>query len=135
MQTFSLWADDLEQLQEQIQGYDWQVDSPYLIQLFSAQSASVTEAYARALRMKLPRAEIIGHSTRHMIHAGEILHHGCLIVISQFTHTQLTSAVQPYSGFARSRQLRFSSCAQSQPGQLRCGQFCRASAAGRLSNL
>lgn len=34
MQTFSLWADDLEQLQEQIQGYDWQVDSPYLIQLF-----------------------------------------------------------------------------------------------------
>ncbi|EJK2116229.1 EAL domain-containing protein [Vibrio navarrensis] len=98
MQTFSLWADDLEQLQEQIQGYDWQVDSPYLIQLFSAQSASVTEAYARSLRMKLPRAEIIGHSTRNMIHAGEILHHGCLIVISQFTHTQLTSAVQPYSG-------------------------------------
>ncbi|KJR16036.1 hypothetical protein UF06_22560, partial [Vibrio sp. S234-5] len=97
MQTVSLWADDREQLQERIQSYDWQVDSPYVTQLLSAQSASVAEAYARSVRMKLQLAEIIGNSTRHMINTGEILNHGCLIVISQFTHTQLTSAVQPYS--------------------------------------
>lgn len=100
MQTFSFWVEDLTQLQAMTSDYRWDAHNTYLVQIFSTQTASITQGYARHLLAHLPNVDIIGHSTQHTIYGGEILTGGCLVVIAEFCHTTLTSAVVSYSGSA-----------------------------------
>ena len=92
MHTYSTLVSDDQQLITFLKQFSKHSGGSYLIQVLSSQTEKVATGYASLLSAHFPESEIIGHSTRHVIFEGQIHDNSSLIAISQFKHTQLSSA-------------------------------------------
>ncbi|MEL0610880.1 bifunctional diguanylate cyclase/phosphodiesterase [Vibrio echinoideorum] len=98
MQTFTFLANTEELFKSQFDQREWCDNKQYLIQLFSAQSSDVARGIASIALKRLNSVTLIGQSARHVI-CDNCLESACtLIIISEFNETQLSTAVQPFSG-------------------------------------
>ncbi|WP_281630799.1 EAL domain-containing protein [Vibrio sp. St2] len=98
MHTYSALIRDEQQLTRFLGSLSDDASQSVLIQLLSSQDERQIRSYAQLIEERLPEAKIIGHSTRHVIHQGDIHHHSTLIAVSVFCCTQLSAAHVPLQG-------------------------------------
>lgn len=75
--------------------------SSFLIQVLSTDSEQVVCQYADQILDYLPYGHIIGHSTRHTIYDGQVVHRGTLVTVSGFQHATINSTCVPITGNAQ----------------------------------
>lgn len=92
MHTYSTLVSADESLQAFLAQLPALRDRTYLVQVLSSQAEPIVAGYAALLSAHFPDGEIIGHSTRHVIYDGKIHDESTLISVSEFQHTQLSSA-------------------------------------------
>ncbi|KJY81629.1 diguanylate cyclase [Vibrio galatheae] len=92
MRTYSALITDHQQLMAHLRDIPTKNYSSCLVQLLSTDPESVVCDYATQILEHIPGCHIIGHSTRHTIYDGQIVHHGSLVTISCFEHTAITSS-------------------------------------------
>ncbi|MCE9845501.1 EAL domain-containing protein [Vibrio antiquarius] len=97
MRAFSKLVHDVSQVNDFLVTSQFSSSKQYLVQILSTQSRDFTTTLADAVLLLLPNAHVMGHSTRNVILEGEIFTSGCLISVTEFEQTTLTSAVQTYS--------------------------------------
>lgn len=96
MHTYSALIRDEQQLTRFLGSLSDDASRSVLIQLLSSQDERQIRSYAQLIEERLPEAKIIGHSTRHVIHQGDIHHHSTLIAVSVFCCTQLSATEDRY---------------------------------------
>ena len=97
MQTYTFLAHTEELLESQLMEHEWNSNHSYLIQLFSTQPADVAQSFARVALSKIPSPVIIGQSACHIIRDNLLQNTGTILIISEFSQTRLTSAVQIFT--------------------------------------
>lgn len=95
MRTYSALVNNNQQLQAHLRDIPTEKYSSFLVQLLSTDPEQVACDYADQILEHIPGCHIIGHSTRHTIFDGQIVHRGSLVSVSCFEHSSITSTCVP----------------------------------------
>ncbi|MEF1288692.1 bifunctional diguanylate cyclase/phosphodiesterase [Vibrio sp. M260118] len=95
MRTYSALIANDQQLIAHLNDIPTQQYCSILVQILSTEPEPVVCGYAKQIQQAIPECHIIGHSTRHSIYDGQIVHRASLVSISCFEHTTITSACVP----------------------------------------
>ncbi|KGY11020.1 diguanylate cyclase [Vibrio tubiashii] len=92
MRTYSALIANVQQLRAHLKEIPTEKYSSFLVQIISTEPEPVVCNYAKQIQESIPECHIIGHSARHSIYDGQIVHLASLVAISCFEHTTITSA-------------------------------------------
>ncbi|OAJ94343.1 bifunctional diguanylate cyclase/phosphodiesterase [Vibrio bivalvicida] len=95
MRTYSKLITNNRQLIAYLRDIPTKNYSSFLVQLLSTDPEQVVCDYADHILEHIPGCHIIGHSTRHTIVDGQVIHRGSLVSVSCFEHTSVTSTCVP----------------------------------------
>lgn len=98
MDTSSFLVECCEQLVECLAEMDHLEHPSPFIQIFSTQTAAQVFPYTRKLLERFPEAQLIGHSTRQLIHRNHLVSDGTLIVLSFFNTVKCVPVIVHHTG-------------------------------------
>ena len=91
MRTYSALVTHPQQLHDFLLELPDKSAASYLVQILSTDRETTVTKYVQQLREHLPKAQILGLSTRHTIFEGQIHHEGTLVSVSIFESTTITT--------------------------------------------